>query len=373
MSDLHKALVQQQVQLHVSTTGAGLRMQTQLWDVPGASQYLVGFFTPYARSQLQGFLGHPPEASYCAPEVALDLAMASYLRAGEHAVMEGVSPNPIGVGVTASVASERLPRGEHRAHVALITKSCIHCFNVELERGVGAAARVAHDVFLRDRVLKELQAVVLAKTASSAACEELALERFYRYPVFDTNGRRYPAQPQNAGVYLPATLNPIHDGHRLMCRAAEARMHWAPGPIRFARYLVSSSSPHKGRMSVQEMLVKAGMLRAERWRDESRVVEFTRDEPLFLDKARKRPGSVFLIGADTMRRMLDPAWGLDVTDMLTEMRNLDVHFWVMERNVEGEVLGCRDVAVPWPYQALFQPLEGRLDVSSAELRAAKQA
>lgn len=369
MATLHETLLAANTLLHVSTTGAGLRLQTALWDTPGASAYLVGFFTPYARTQLHSFLGHAPETSYCSSEVAYDLAMASYLRAAEHRVVEGLLGSPVGVGITAAVASSRLPRGEHRAHVVIMTCEAVREFVVELENGAGADARREHDEILRERVLLELGRTLDGTAAGSSEASAVATERFYRYPVFDTNGRRYAASGAAAGVYLPATLNPIHEGHRLMCRAAESRMHSAPGGVRFAKYLVSSSSPHKGSLSVQEMLSKAGMLRAERWRDESRMVEFTRDEPLFLDKARKRPGSIFLIGADTMERMLEAGWGPDIIDMLSEMRNLGTRFWVMGRQLDGRLLTCRDIEVPWPHQTLFEPLDGRLDVSSTELRA----
>ena len=371
MTSLHERLLATNSLLHVSAAGAGLRLQTALWDTPGASAYLVGFFTPYARTQLHSFLGHAPETSYCSSEVAYDLAMASYLRAAEHRIVEGSLGNPVGIGITAAVASSRLSRGGHRAHVVIITHDVIREFVVEFENGAGIDARIAHDEQLRDRVLVELGLVLDGSAIASKEASTVATERFYRYPVFDTNGRRYPASGDAAGIYLPATLNPIHDGHRLMCRVAESRGLSAPGEARFAKYLVSSCSPHKGNLSVQEMLFKAGMLRAERWRNESRMVEFTRDEPLFLDKARKRPGSIFLIGADTMMRMLETGWGPNIVDMLSEMRKLGTRFWVMDRQQDGNLLSCRDIEVPSPFQTLFEPLDGQLDISSTELRLAE--
>lgn len=369
MESLHETLLATKSLLHVSTTGAGLRLQTALWDTPGASAYLVGFFTPYARTQLHSFLGHTPDSSYCSEDVAFDLAMASYLRAAEYQVVEEVNGEPVGVGITAAVASTREPRAEQRAYVVILTSDRVEMTEVPLKKAVGGDARRLHDERIAQVVLSRLQLVLMGQGQKVSGNARDAMGRFYRYPVFDTNGRRYPASLESPGVYLPATLNPIHEGHRLMCRVAEERMHSAPGGARFARYLVSSASPHKGRLSVQEMLKKAGMLRAERWRNESRMVEFTYDEPLFLDKARRRPGSVFLIGADTMARMLEPGWGLNVADMLSEMKNLGTRFWVMGRKVEDGYLTCRDLEVPWPHQNLFEPMEGRLDLSSTELRA----
>lgn len=366
---LHDLLRTGNCLLHVSAAGAGPRLLASIWDNPGASDYLVGFFIPYATTQLDSFLGHPPENSYCSKEVAFDLAMASFIRAAEHRVIERLSGGPIGVGVTASVASAKMPKGEQRAHIVMITHDRVRHLEIDFEKAIGKGARIAQDEAIAGVVNREME-LLLSITTNEIPGEDaqFALERFYRYPVFETNGTRHPKSNSEGGLYLPATLNPIHDGHRTMCQVAEAHLHPNGAGHRCARYLVSSTSPHKGTLSVQEMLLKAGMLRAERWRDQSRMVEFTRDEPLFIDKARKRPGSLFLIGADTMIRMLEPGWGPDVAEMLGEMKQLGVSFLVMGRQIEEKYVTCRDVDVPSPYGSLFQPLEGRVDVSSTEIR-----
>lgn len=103
------------------------------------------------------------------------------------------------------------------------------------------------------------------------------------------------------------------------------------------------------------------------------MVEFTHSEPLFIDKARKRPGSIFLIGADTMQRMLDPKWGPDIEPMLNEMKNLGIKFLVMGRVLNGKWTTCRDIELPWSMQTLFEPLLGRVDVSSTEIREVAHA
>ena len=374
---LHELLIETKSILYVAATGAGPALQKDLWDNPGASQYLAGFYTPYGRTALHSFLGHPPEDSYCCEAVAYDLAMASYIRAAEHKVISKIDGDPVGMGITAAVASIELPRGDQRAHVCIITKDAVLYHNIVFkDKGTGKETRQGQDELLATLVSTWLGCLLEGPTKSKlnpgTKASETALERFYRYPIFKTNGTRHPRSSGGEGaVYLPATLNPIHDGHRAMCDAAEAELSPSgPGRIK-ASYLVSSCSPHKGSLTVQEMLFKAGMLRAERWLGPSRSVEFTHDEPLFIDKARKRPGSVFLIGADTMQRMLEPQWyGSEETldDVLRDMSNLKTKFMVMERMVDGKVLGCRDIEVKWPYGNIFEPFGGRVDISSSELR-----
>ncbi len=373
-SPLHKRLIESRSLLHIATTGAGPRLLQAIWDNTGISEYFVGAELPYKTTQTRAVLGHAPEQGYVAEDVAYDLAMASYLRAAETKVVEALAGDPIGLGISAAVASNRWPHGGHRAHMVLISKERVVYRLVNLVKGTGKEVRQYHDEAIANAALELVLGALKGDLPAEPACEEKALERFHLYPVFGTDGTRRKSGG-DCCLYLPATLNPIHDGHRLMCRTAEeSQAERGMGRVR-AIYLVSSVSPHKGRLSVQQMLMTAGMLRAERWRDEyePRMVEFTHDEPLFLDKARKRPGSTFIIGADTMERMLDPQWGPAIEEMLTEMRNLDVKFLVMGRLVGDKWVTCRDIKVAWPHQLLFQPLEGRLDLSSTQLRSQQNA
>lgn len=379
MNSLHELLIETKSLLHVSATGAGPTLQKEIWSTPGCSAYFIGCFIPYRRTQLHSFLGHEPDESYVAPEVAIDMASASYIRAAEALFTEKIEGNPVGIGITAAVASSRLPRGDHRAQIVVITKDNVIHEEVRLPKSEGREAREYHDALIASAAMRLLKKALTEKAPFKMEegdvlhldVSEQALDRFYEYPIFHINGTRQKASaPRGREVYLPATLNPIHEGHRTMCRVAEELLSPTTGRIK-ARYLVSSVSPHKGRLSVQDMLLKAGMLRAERWvpsADESRMVEFTHDEPLFLDKAKKRPGSTFLIGADTMERFLDPKWGPSTTDLLVELKNLDTKFLVMPRLIDGVVKGCRDIDVPWPHGNLFEPLPGRVDISSTELR-----
>lgn len=374
-SPLHKRLIESRSLLHIATTGAGPRLLQALWDNTGISEYFVGAEMPYKTTQTRAVLGHAPEEGYVAEDVAYDLAMASYLRAAETKVVEALAGDPIGLGISAAVASNRWPHGGHRAHMVLISRDRVVYRLVNLVKGTGKEVRRYHDQEIADAALELVLQALKGDLRAEPACEDKALERFHLYPVFGTDGTRRKSGGGGRCLYLPATLNPIHDGHRLMCRTAEeSQAEGGMGRVR-AIYLVSSVSPHKGRLSVQQMLMTAGMLRAERWRDEyePRMVEFTHDEPLFIDKARKRPGSTFIIGADTMERMLDPQWGPAIEEMLVEMRNLDVKFLVMGRVVGEKWVTCRDIKVTWPHQLLFEPLEGRLDLSSTQMRNQQNA
>lgn len=361
MTRLHDALKDSGSLLYVATAGCGPSLIHELWRAAGSSTYLVGARLLSSRVDTHDFIGRVPD-SYVSEESAYELAMASYIRCVEHAVANHDKPSMIyGVGIEGCVASNYVPKGGYRAHIVLITPHSVTCVNLMLRK---EETRARHDDAIRGYVIDMLVQAAENHVPLEDNGTGPALDVLHAHPVFHTDGTRSKATP--VGLYLPATLNPLHDGHRKMCERAEHEMSMR------ASYLVSSSSAHKGAMSLQQILTIAGTVRAERWRPEHtpRSVEFTRNEPLFIDKARNRPGSTFIIGADAMARMLDPKWGHDVPSMLEEMRNLDVEFLVMGREIDGKWTECRDIPVPWPNQMLFRPLPGRMDISSTQLREA---
>ena len=362
---MRNSLLQNKALLYVATTGAGLSFQYNLWKKPGCSQYLIGFVTPYAKTELQEFIGYEPEGSFVSKEIALDLAMASYIRASKFKVQEGSNHDvnvgdPVGLGITAAVATNRIPRGEQRAFICVITKNRALLHEVKLDKNLGESYREAHDQIIAacaENIL--ITALDGMNHGQYTDCTKEALDRFYQYPTFLEHTRI--KESFGADLYLPASLNPIHDGHRKLVRASES-ISVSYGDC---KYLISTVSPHKGEMTLQEMLFKVGMLRAEKT---FRGFEFTKDEPLFLDKARKRPNSIFIIGADTMERLLDPKWGPDPIELIKELKELKTIFLVMGRVVDGVFKTANDITVPDGYKDLFVPMDGRVDISSTQIR-----
>ena len=362
MIDLHRTLIEQDAVVHLSCAGAGPALVNKLWRCPGASSYLVGVSAPYGRSQLSRYVGHAIEGSFCSREVAIDLATMSYVSATEHLVVEGSEGRPVGIGVTAAVASSRLPRGDQRAHVVVMSDEAVLYREVKFRKGIGMRERWLQDTILAENVSELLSIALGDEGAGFEDSSEEALERLFRYPSFEVDGSRRTAT--SSGLYLPASLNPHHEGHREMARLAENAVG---GEVR-ARYLVSASPIHKKRPTVQELLAKVGAVSAERHRGELRAIEFSKDDPLFVDKVAQRPGSVFVIGADTMRNILDPKWGIESEEVLRRFRRSKAGFLVMGRKVAGAFLKCEDLRVPREFADLFTPLGGRIDISSTEIR-----
>ena len=343
------------LRVYLASTGAGAGAQNELWNVPGCSSFFAGATFPYAPKATARFLGFDPER-YCTPEVALDLAMASYMAAFDP---KEPGKEAIGIGLTASVASLQAHRGDHRVHLACMTSKAAFAQNLTLVKGVGAAARTADGVLADTAALELLLAAAgLGDTRPYEDATAGARLRFFERPYFDARGGRAAPSLPPGGILFPGAFNPPHDGHFAIAREATGELE------RRVIFHITANPPHKAPLTIGELLQRSVLLERE-----DRL--FTEGDPLYLDKARRFPGHPFLIGADALVRMLDPRWGVDVPDLLAELRALGTRFHVVGRLVDGVFVSHEDVLahVPEPYRDLFVPRGGRWDLSSSALRA----
>ena len=122
MSDVQE-IVQQihdsQSQAVLAVAGAGNQSIAWLLGVAGASRTLLEVLVPYGRLSMIDFLGHEPD-QYVSSDTAREMAGAAYRRAV--ALREDTPPEEtrpvVGIACTATIATDRQKRGEHRAYVA---------------------------------------------------------------------------------------------------------------------------------------------------------------------------------------------------------------------------------------------------------------
>ena len=342
-------LLDRGLRLYCVATGAGAGIQQKLWEIPGASSFLVGASFPYCTEQTDTFLGFKPN-EYASPDTALDLAMEAFRRA----VLDGNHKNAIGIGLAASVASTREHRGDHRIHVAVITGDRIIAVSDVLRKGVGREAR-QEDGELADSMA--LQALTLALDPTRPVDGPFhtrnydARARFFEHPVFEKWRRtnNFLKQP-----IFPGAFNPPHYGHREIAASLGGCL-----------FTVCANPPHKPALSVQEMLARSTFF-------SDMDVMFTEDDPLYIDKARRFPRQPIVMGADALLRMLDSKWGVAPEVLLAEFASLGTTFRIFGRvDGTGEFLSAEQVIaqIPEIYRRMFTPLPGRWDVSSSELRA----
>jgi hypothetical protein len=101
----------------VVVTGSGIQAISDLFAQPGTSRTILEAQVPYARKALDEFVGVRAEQHVSAAE-ALLIAQAALRRAQHLADENDTDQLLFGVGCTAAVATDRVRRGEDRAHIA---------------------------------------------------------------------------------------------------------------------------------------------------------------------------------------------------------------------------------------------------------------
>jgi nicotinamide mononucleotide (NMN) deamidase PncC len=361
--------------LAIAVTGAGSGVIAALLRVPGASRTLVEAVVPYGAEALAEFLGRMPDHA-CSPETATALAV----RARERVVaLSGATAAPrVGLGVTATVATDRPKRGDHRGHLAVATDAGIEVVSIVLEKG--ARDRAAEEDLFADAALLVL-AHGCGVDAPDVASVLGAGDRLTREarplddPVADLvagsvaratvrpDGRVALDAPRPAGL-LPGSFNPLHEGHRALARIASGILG---GPVAFELSVVNADKPPLGADEVRRRLAQ--------FRGEA-TVELTR-APTFREKARLFPGASFVVGVDTAERVLHPRYyeggeaGMHAA--LDEIGRAGCRFLVAGRvDPEGRFATVSGLDVPAPFTRLFVEIpEARFrhDVSSSALRA----
>lgn len=119
------------VQCVLYLTGGGSQALSDLLRVPGASRTLLEGVVPYCESALADLVGRPPEPAVCA-EVARDLAVRALARARRLATTG--SP-VVGLGATASLATDRPRKGLHHCFVARGEAEWVRVWGLELAKG----------------------------------------------------------------------------------------------------------------------------------------------------------------------------------------------------------------------------------------------
>jgi hypothetical protein len=357
----------------LAITGGGSGAVGELLRVPGGSRLLIEAQVPYDGQALASFLGFAP-AHACSADTAIAMARSARGRAARLAPQDG---DPVGLGATAALVSDRPRKGEHRFHIAFAEAARIaHCAGVMAKGRRDRAAE--EDVVSRAIILWLARACGVAAPSPRSlldADESFAetvvtnvhiLDRFLA-GEFD----RLTAQPDGQlmvsaprlPMLFPGSFNPIHAGHVLLARVAE---ELTQQPLAFEISVTNVDKPPlEGRATRQRLAQFA-------WKS---PVELTR-APTFLEKSRLFPRTTFVIGADTAERLVAPKYYGDDDRMhaaLEEIANSGASFLVAGRiDAGGRLRTLGDISVPRRYVDLFTVIPEhhfRHDASSSEIRA----
>ena len=353
-------------------SGAGSLALWWLHSVAGSSRTVLEATDRYAAHSLADLLGHMP-TTFVAATTASAMARQAYQRA--LALRDDHAP-VLGVACTASIATDRHKRGDHRGVVATCDDQRLTLYSLTLAKG--------H----RDRLAEETLISQLVVHAIGVACgldpalpldlsaddtlttswsrpgtleivAQLLAEEVTTVTVY-ADGHCMADQPVN-GALLSGSFNPLHSGHIQLAETAARRLGL---PALFELPVINAD---KGSLALEEILRRLTQFYGQHTVVLSRA-------PLFRNKADLFPGSVFVIGYDTAIRLVAPHYYGGTVAMhaaLAAIRAAGCRFLVAGRSVEGHFHTLDDVPVPPDYQDLFLGLPAsdfRVDLSSTRLR-----
>ena len=360
----------------LAVTGGGAGAAAWLLSVPGGSRTVLEALVPYHERALLDFLGHVPE-QFCSAETARAMAERACDRARWLAPGEPVA----GAGCTASLATDRPKRGDHRFHIAVHTGGQTLTRSLTLTKG--ARDRAGEEAVLDAVLLNALaEAFGLServdvpllpgeKVRAEQAGAAGALAALFRGEVgavcVESDGRVRAEGPKPA-LLLPGAFNPVHAGHLGL---AEVAARLTESAAAFELSVTNVDKPPLGPDDVRRRLAQFA------WRAPVWLVR----APTFAEKARLFPGATFVVGADTAERVIAPRYYRDsVEEMhraLAEIRRHGCRFLVAGRAcTDGRFLELRHLTIPEGHRDLFVavPVEAfRVDVSSTALRGESSA
>lgn len=361
----------------LSVTGGGSRAIAELLAVPGASASVLEAAVPYAPTALEQWLGGPVGQS-CSEPTARTMAMAGFERARQ---LTDADPHSLcGIGATASLATARTKRGPHRVHVAWQSAAATVSFSVELAKG--ARSRDEEETIAARLVLHAVaeacgvdanppvapspsEPVTRREKLAPAAWTELLLGQRDSVIIppggpIDAQETRDQAKPS---AVFSGAFHPFHAGHRRMAQIAAEH---GGGPVTLEISMENVDKPTLDFLEIGDRLQHLA----------DYPVLLTR-APTFADKAALVPGAVFVVGADTLRRIGEPRYyggNADHRDAaIAAIAERGCRFLVFGRKVEGRFCTLAELAgLPATLRQLCDEVpesEFRDDVSSSELRA----
>lgn len=351
--------------------GAGARALEWLHSVGGSSRTVLTAFDIYTDQSMRDWVGFMP-ARFTSRRVARAMATRAY-----HEARRLASPADatFGLASTATIATDRTKRGDHRVATAVRDAFGILTYALTLEKDA------------RDRAGEEEIVSLLLLRAAADACgvlarpelpltsnEELevdfhpselvaALEHGDRdLVVVRSDGSIVSPIARRRRVVLSGAFNPLHRGHLELAEAAAAHTGL---PALFELPMVNAEKAPIGALEVRR--------RAQQFAGRGQIA-LTR-APLFVEKAALLPDSVFVVGMDTAERLLEPRFYGNSADAmrqaLGEVRAHRCRFLVAGRTEDGAFRTLEHAAVPSGFEDLFEALpedEFRHDVSSTEIR-----
>jgi hypothetical protein len=354
--------------LAMALTGGGSLLLPRLFSRPGASRFLIEAQIPYHAAALDDYLGrsgpHP-----AVEETARIMALEAWRRAGRFTT----TAPAVGFGLSAALATERVRRGQDRAHLAIRSAAGYFALTLSWKKegpDQGARTRLSQEEELNRSALEMLSWACAEGEAVAGASrwplavdlEDLLEGRLALVENSDVGIRA--VGPQSGRLIFPGSFNPLHEGHELLARTASRLSGLAP--------LLEISV---------ENVDKPSLSYAELWRRlqgiGGRFTVMLSRAATFVEKARLFPEGVFVIGTDTAERLFSEQYYIGGAEgmrrALDEIVGLGCRFLVAGRLGVAGFVTLEDLELPASYAGIFTSIPAdqfRRDISSTQIRSA---
>lgn len=357
--------------------GAGAQALAWLHSVGGSSRTILEATDRYASTSLAEAIGYTPQKA-TAPEVAQSMAQLAYQRARELATTEAPV---VGVGCTATIATDRQKRGDHRCCIAVCSGTGLMQYELIMHKGY--RTRQEEEELVSLLILRSIADVcdIQEPLNVDLASDEVIDTQFIpAEPLMQLmnetvdwvkvtpDGQLSTGRILSDVALLSGSFNPLHDGHQQLARVVASQLR---REVLFELPLVNAE---KAPIDLKEAHRRSAQFAGYA------TLLFTR-APLFTQKVVIFPRSVFVLGIDTAKRLTqlrfydsDPK-KMDLA--LNAIRSAGCRFLVAGRvDKDGQFLTLSDANVPPQYADLLEeipPESFRMDISSSALRAEKEA
>jgi len=318
------------------SSGGGTNAISEILKVPGASTSVLEAYVPYAKESLDYYLLKQPD-HYCSLDTTLSMAAKAYSAAKK------IDPdtNPkylLGIAVTASLATNYSKKGEHKFFIAIQTYKYSSSFSYSFIKG--ELTREEEEQVVTDHIINaiaqscEVQSKIISENSSLVVKTVEAQKNWIKLVDnkidFVSSSNRIPE------LIFPGSFNPFHSGHQSMSELAEKKTGLG------LAYEICIQNADKPPLSYHEIEKTLNQFNHGHEWVLTKAGKFT-------DKAELFPNSVFIIGADTLTRILDEKFYLNRQDMLNQLdlfNSHNINFLVFGRKIRDSFISLESVSIP---------------------------
>lgn len=362
ISDIHKS----NIKFVIVSSGGGSNAIASLLKVPGASNSILESYIPYSRESLDFYLLKQPDF-YCSKDTSLRMAAKAY-SAAKKIDQNSSKKNLFGVAITAALSTTYQKKGDHKFHIALQTEDYSKSISCVMKKGVRTREQEEELVtaFVVNMLLEAAgldfsypempETYDVDKVCAKEGWRELMREEIQ----FISSHNEEPK------LIFPGAFNPIHKAHLEMAALAKKQIQ---KEVFFEVCIQNADKPPLSYHQIDSTLKQ--FTQSDKW-----VLTKTGK---FSDKAMIFKDATFIIGADTLLRMLNEKFYPSYKSMIEEFEifnQQNTKFLVFGRVYGEKFITLNDISLP---ENIKQRFEGfgedifRSDISSSQIRVSEDS